>query len=96
MTYNNVPNGSVLYNADWLTIGSHQHTGNTRDGDLLRNPLFVGGSVTVSGTILPTGNGGAALGLTTQAFSYLYLKDISSANVYRFQISGGVLQLVLI
>lgn len=35
MAYNTVPNGSILYNADWVSIGSHGHGGGTLDGQKL-------------------------------------------------------------
>jgi hypothetical protein len=44
MTYNTVPNGSYLYQADWDSIGSHFHTGTARDGVLLNfSGCFVAG-----------------------------------------------------
>jgi hypothetical protein len=61
MVYNNVPNGSRCYNADWLSISTHGHTGAARDGQ----SLHISGCFAVSGALHDhsgVGSGGTTLG----------------------------------
>jgi len=40
MSFNQITNGSVLYNEDWESLAYHYHTGAERDGELLTKQCF--------------------------------------------------------
>ena len=59
------------------------------------NEKYVKAGDTVTGSILVSPNGGAAIGSATAGFSRLYLKDTTNSNVYKIEVIAGVLTTTL-